>query len=67
MIGWTNLSLNDSVEVKVRVDEGYPFILYLGGSEMLTGATFMLNKEMFESLVFQCHTALHEYDTCLDD
>jgi hypothetical protein len=67
MIGWTNLSLNDSVEVQVREDKGHPFVLYLGGTEMLTGATFMLTKEMFETLVFQCHSALHEYDVINQD
>lgn len=63
MLGWTNLSFEDSVEVKVRDgDSETPFVLYLGGNRMLTGAAFMLTKEMFESLAFQCQSALHEYD-----
>lgn len=63
MLGWTNLSFEDSVEVKVRNEDiETPFVLYLGGNRMLTGAAFMLTKEMFESLAFQCQSALHEYD-----
>jgi hypothetical protein len=62
MIGWTNMSLDDTVEVKVREDTTHPFVLYLGGTSMLTGTAVMLSKELFESLVFQCQSALHEYD-----
>jgi hypothetical protein len=62
MLGWTNLRFEDYVEIKVKEEEGHPFVLYLGGNEMLTGAAFMLTKEMFESLTFQCQSALHEYD-----
>lgn len=63
MLGWTNLSFEDSVEVKVRNEDiETPFVLYLGGNRMLTGAAFMLTKEMFESFTFQCQSALHEYD-----
>jgi hypothetical protein len=62
MIGWTNMSLDDTVEVKVRQDTTNPFVLYLGGTTMMTGTAVMLSKELFETLVFQCQSALHEYD-----
>lgn len=62
MIGWTNMSLDDTVEVKVREETDHPFVLYLGGTSMLTGTAVMLSKELFESLAFQCQAALHEYD-----
>jgi hypothetical protein len=62
MIGWTNMSLDDIVEVKVRQDTTHPFVLYLGGTTMMTGTAVMLSKELFETLVFQCQSALHEYD-----
>lgn len=62
MIGWTNMSLDDTVDVKVRQDTDYPFVVYLGGTSMLTGTAVMLTKELFETLVFQCQSALHEYD-----
>jgi hypothetical protein len=56
------MSLDDIVEVKVREDTTHPFVLYLGGTTMMTGTAVMLSKELFESLVFQCQSALHEYD-----
>ncbi len=56
------MSLDDTVEVKVRQDTTHPFVLYLGGTTMMTGTAVMLSKELFETLVFQCQSALHEYD-----
>ena len=56
------MSLDDIVEVKVRQDTTHPFVLYLGGTTMMTGTAVMLSKELFETLVFQCQSALHEYD-----
>lgn len=56
------MSLDDIVEVKIREDTTHPFVLYLGGTTMMTGTAVMLSKELFESLVFQCQSALHEYD-----
>ena len=63
MIGWANLSLDDRVDVKiVTQDTDQPFRLYLGADTMFTGIAVMFTKEMFETLVFQCQSALHEYD-----
>jgi hypothetical protein len=62
MIGWTNMSLDDTVDVRVREETDHPFVLYLGGTSMLTGTAVMLSKELFESLTFKCQSALHEYD-----
>jgi hypothetical protein len=67
MIGWTNMSLDDTVEIKVRQNTDHPFVLYLGGTSMMTGTAVMLTKEVFESLVFQCHAALNEYDNLVTD
>lgn len=63
MISWVNLSLDDKIDVKVITeDKEQPFRLYFGADTTFTGVAFMLTKEMFESLVFQCQSALHEYD-----
>lgn len=63
MIGWTNVSLDDTVKVNVR--EGYndnPFSLTIGGSDTFSSVTLLLTKEILESLAFQSTSALHEYD-----
>jgi hypothetical protein len=63
MIGWANLSLDDKIDVRVVTeDTDQPFRLYLGADKVFTGFAMMFTKEMFESLVFQCQSALHEYD-----
>jgi hypothetical protein len=63
MIAWTNSSLDDRIEIKViGEDKEQPFRLYLGADTTFPGIAVMLTKEMFESLVFQCQSALHEYD-----
>jgi hypothetical protein len=63
MIGWANLSLDDKIDVRVvPEDTDVPFRLYLGADTTFTGFAMMFTKEMFESLIFQCQSALHEYD-----